>query len=196
MDILKNPEAVSALRWVALSAALAYTAAQPFSFKPPSLSTERAHGLRAELDEVFAGGHWGEALFIVHRLLQSFPEDSIYLNRQAEIYNRLGDYRSESAAYELSLSLSPTPTESCPAIGRSYAKQGLKEKALDADRRCLALEPTNCDLQIFYALALERNGRYEEARKGFEATLALAPNYKDAADGLARVKARISKAEK
>lgn len=181
-------DAYSALPWAVLSATLAYSAAGPFSFRPPSLSPERASIVRDELDEAKAGGHWGEALFNVQRLLKSFPEDPIFLNLEAEIYGRLGDFKSQSAAYELTLLFSPTPTDSCPAIGLSYANQGLMEKALDADRRCLALKPNSSDFQMIYALALERNGRYEEARKGFEATLALFPDYVGAEEGLARLK--------
>lgn len=195
MDILSRGPRASAAVWAALAAALGFTAASPLSFAPASLSPEKAGGIRAELDDDFVNARWGEALFNVQRLLKSFPEDSIYLQREAEIYARLGDSRAESAAYELALALSPTPTENCPAIGRSYAKQGLKEKALDADRRCLALEPTNCDLQLIYALALERSGRYDEAREGFEAALALAPGYADAMDGLKRLDA-LSGAQK
>lgn len=195
MDILSREPRAAAAVWAVLAAALGFTAAAPLSFAPAALSPERAGVIRAELDEDFASARWGEALFNVQRLLKSFPEDSVFLQREAEIYARLGDFWAESAAYELALAISPTPTENCPAIGRSYAKQGLQEKALDADRRCLALEPCNCELQLFYALALERGGRYDEARKGFEATLALAPNYPDAKDGLKRLD-KLASAEK
>jgi tetratricopeptide (TPR) repeat protein len=177
----------SAARWALLAAALGYSAATPFSFHPPALSAEKSANLRAELEQAISDKHFPEALFLVRRLLRSFPEDSVFLRREAEIYHGLNDFKSESQAYELAMALSPTPTENCPYLGRSYRSQGLGEKALDADRRCWEAEPTNVDMMIDYAGALEQANRVPESRKFFESVLAQAPTYADAAVGLARL---------
>jgi tetratricopeptide (TPR) repeat protein len=186
VDLLRTRALAEAGRWAALAAALGYSTGA-FAFHPPALSAERAQGLRDEIDQALADGHLPEALYMVRRLLRSYPEDSSTIRREAEIFERLGDSKSESAAYELAMRLSATPTENCPAIGRSYAKQNLPEKALDADRRCLAVAPNNVDMRLYYALRLERTDHDAEARKEFEGVLELSPGYTDAAVGLARL---------
>ena len=186
MELLTRDALTEAARWALLAALLAYASTR-LAFAPPSLSAERAQKLRDEIDQDLADGHLAEGLYTVRRLLRSFPEDSSNVRREAEIYGRLGDHKSEAAAYEIAMRLSPTPTENCPALGRAYLKQGFLDKALDADRRCLEFSPNNVDMRLYYALALERSKRAAEARRAFEAVLELAPAYSDASTGLARL---------
>lgn len=186
MELLTRDALTEAARWALLAALLAYASTR-LAFAPPSLSAERAQKLRDEIDQDLADGHLAEGLYTVRRLLRSFPEDSSNVRREAEIYGRLGDHKSEAAAYEIAMRLSPTPTENCPALGRAYAALNLPDKALDADRRCLEVAPSNVDMRLYYALRLERTDHDAEARAAFESVLELSPGYVDAAVGLARL---------
>jgi tetratricopeptide (TPR) repeat protein len=196
MDLLRREAALGAARWLALAAALAVTASAALSFTPPRVGPEKAAALRNELDQSIHDKQWEEALYEVQSLLRYFPQDSTYLSREARVYEGLEDWAAAARVYELALSVSPEPTESCPMLGYAYSKQGLEDKALDAHRRCLALQPGNSDMRIYYALALERAGRYQEAHDLFALVLADAPSYKDAALGLKRTTDRLNEGRK
>jgi tetratricopeptide (TPR) repeat protein len=184
MDLLA---AARAGGWLALSAALALSAGRWLSFPPETISEERAGVLWDNTHEIQRANKPVEALRTLEKLLRAYPENPIYIGKEAELFGALGDRRRETQAWELYLKSSPTPGDACPALGLAYEKMGRPDAALDAHRRCSAGEPTNSDFAVYLAMALQRAGRLDEARGAFEKALALAPDYIDAAVGLARL---------
>lgn len=169
-----------------LAAALYATAGRANGERRPRLGSQQAKALWDQCRAKRKGGNHRGSLALVHRLLRSFPDSHIYLEFEAENYGLLGDARSEAAAWELYMQVAPFPTTACPQLGRAYSRLGFSDKAFEAHRRCLSLYPSNPDLMLYYALALQGRDRPDEAEKLYREILADYPGYHDAAIGLGR----------
>jgi tetratricopeptide (TPR) repeat protein len=157
------------------------------------LNPETARALQEESAVMRRYGKWSRALQPTLKLHAAFPESHIYLAQLAEIYEHLGRYREEAAAWEEFWVRAPMPIEACPQIAESYREQGLPQRAIEALERCLALAPDSPD-QIFYlARAVERNGDADRAATLYTRGLAIKPDNSDLAIGLARVLLRQGK---
>jgi predicted Zn-dependent protease len=158
------------------------------------LTAEQAGSVWQESKSLFADGKYEEALPGVLRLHESFPGNHIYLEMAAEIYGRLGRYPQESEFWEMYLDRAPDPSDACPALGQSYAKQNKDKEAISAYERCLARAPENSDFIFYLAHALEIDGQTDRAGELYERGLKIAPEYSDLQIGLARVRLRQGKA--
>src|SRR5690242_9066484 len=67
---------------------------------PSGLPPEQVKTLVARNDSCFRKGEFRNALDPALQLYRSYPENPVYLQRLAEIYNRLGQYREEAATWE------------------------------------------------------------------------------------------------
>lgn len=170
-----------------LAAVLFWTAGTATGERPARLSPEKAKALWAQAREAQEAGEPARALGLVQKLLRFAPDNPHYIEAQAQAYAGLDDYAKEAASWEIFITVTPTPTNACPQLGRAYQKLGRAEQAVAAHRRCLALNPSQPDLHLFLALALERSGEAAEAKAHYEQVLRLAPGYQDARLGLARI---------
>ena len=150
---------------------------------------EELQRLQQEIRSLLAAGRDAEALPLVQRLHDAFPNQDAPIRQLAEIHDRLGHYEAEAALWERYLQVSPTPWDACPALGEAYRKLGRTEASLDAFERCLALAPKNPDFLFYLAHAYDRAGRFQDALRIYRRGVAQAPDYPDLQLGLARMEA-------
>lgn len=186
--------------WLALSlpvlVALVYLS--PWSkpdarVEPRGLSPSESAELWTQCNLHFQQGQFQQALTEVSKLHEAYPGNHIYLERTAEIYDRLGEYSQEAEFWEKYFDRAPNPVTACPQIGQAYWKQQETRQALAAFERCLALDPENSDSIFFLAHALERTGDLDRAAELYARGLKLAPQYTDLQIGLSRVWLRQGK---
>lgn len=170
-----------------LGAALLATAKHATSSRLPSINAGQAGKLWAKALRNRDEGNPGQALSLTQKLLRSFPNNPMYLSFQAEMFREMKRYRDEAASWELYMKTAPFPTEACPHIAKAYDNMEKPGLALAAHRRCLALDPGKSDLQLYLALALEREGQDDEALQLYQSILEKSPGYSDAKLGLARI---------
>jgi tetratricopeptide (TPR) repeat protein len=137
-----------------------------------------------------------EALTPTLKLYRAYPENHIYIERLAQIYDHLGRYEDEAKYWERYLDLAPTPIAACPQIGEAYWKRGdaQEKQAISAYERCLAIDPLNADSIFYLGHALEMTGDFERAAATYQKGLQLSPEYTDLRLGLARSWLRLDKA--
>ena len=75
-------------------------------------------------EETFNARGYADALEPTTRLVERFPTQHVYAERQARIFEKLGRPSDEAAAWERFVDLSPTPVDACPAIGNAYVRAG------------------------------------------------------------------------
>lgn len=172
---------------LACAAALWWTASGTDLARRPALSPEAARGLWEQALASRGEGRLDASLRSLGALLAAYPGEPRYLGLQAEVLELSRRPLDAARSWELFLKVAPFPTDACPAIGRDYEKAGLPARGLDADRRCLALDPSKPDLMVSYALALERDGRGDEAEPLLKEALRQDSKDADAAVALARL---------
>jgi tetratricopeptide (TPR) repeat protein len=177
-----------ALLSLALGAALCWSALRAASLQRPSLAAADAGSLWDKAKELRVEGRHRQALHSVQELLASYPDNPIYLSFAAELYGELKDPAREAAAWELFMPVAPFPTDACPRLGQAYRALGKIDKALDADNRCLELDPSKTDLIFFKGHELERQDRCADATVLYQKILERVPDHSDATLGLARCK--------
>jgi len=175
---------------LACAAALWWTASRCDVSRRPALEPARARALWDDAVSARGEGRLNASLGAVRRLLASYPGEPRYLGFQAEILELARRPLDAARSWELFLRVAPFPADACPSLGRDYVLAGLAARGLDADRRCLALDPSKPDLMISYALALERARRDAEAEPLLAGALKQNPNDADAVAALARLLVR------
>jgi tetratricopeptide (TPR) repeat protein len=95
---------------------------------PRELPPDEVKKLVGSSDARFNKGHYQEALEPALKLYHSYPENPVYLQRLAQIYNRQGRYPEEAVMWEQFVQHAPIPVEACPQIGQAYEKQGNRRK--------------------------------------------------------------------
>jgi tetratricopeptide (TPR) repeat protein len=155
----------------------------------PTLTPQESQELLSASSSLLNEGKYQEALQVMLKLHDAYPENHVYISKLADIYDHLGRYKEESDMWEQYLDHAPRPMEACPQIGQAYWKQGvLKEKeAISAFERCLSFDPSNSDSIFYLAHALEMAGQFDRAGELYQRGLTLSPKYTDLRLGLARV---------
>lgn len=173
---------------LALAAVVLASAAVADGSRRPALSRDDAARLWDEALVARREGKPRDVLSAVGRLERSYPREPRYLDLEAGARAALGDRSGEARTWELYLRWAPTPAEACPRLGQAYEALGSSELALDAHRRCLALDPEKADLRFFYARALIAAKRPVQAEPILESILHEHPGYDDAALLLGRLR--------
>ena len=165
--------------------------------KRATLTPAQAQQLDNSSRTLISAQKFEQALEPTLKLHDVYPENHIYLARLADIYNHLGRYADEAAAWEQYMDHSPTALEGCPRYGQAYQKLGpaYDKQVISAFERCLSLDPTNTDSIFYLAHALELNGDWDRAASLYEQGLTISPNYTDLALGLARCRVRQDRPE-
>ena len=158
----------------------------------PTLTPAEAQQLDNSSRSAIRAQKFEEALTPTLKLHEVYPENQIYIERLAQIYDHLGRYPEEAQMWEQYMDRAPTPIEGCPQLGQAYWKQGSEheQEAVHAFERCLAIDPTNTDSIFYLAHALEMTGDWDRAAGLYEKGLAISPTYTDLALGLARCRIR------
>jgi tetratricopeptide (TPR) repeat protein len=210
MTDIEKPEEHSAARPIAKRVALAlvpilflvltYLALRKTSTvvshdSKPVLSENESRRL-TELSKSTTGqGRYADALMPTLTLHNAYPDNQIYIERLATIYDHLGRYDEEARYWETYMDHAPTPIGACPQYGQSYWKQGegFEPQAIAAYQRCLALDPTNTDSIFYLAHALEMSNQWAKAAAEYQKGIAISPGYDDLTLGLARCWLRMDK---
>ena len=160
-----------------------------------TLTVDESEQLDGESQGFILAQQYQEALTPTLKLYRAYPENHIYIERLAQIYDHLGQFDNEAKSWERYLDLAPTPIAACPQIGESYWKQGEthEKQAIAAYERCLAIDPLNADSIFYLGHALEMSGDFERAASTYEKGLQLSPEYTDLRLGLARSWLRLDK---
>jgi len=185
MSVLRT--AVTGTGQLILAVGLIWGAARLPGIKDSSLSPTLAHELWTAAVSAQRAGQFGETLRHLDPLLEAFPENPLYLSLLAESFMATGQFASSAAAWERFIPVAPFSIDACPGLGRAYEALEKNTEALDAHRRCLAMDSSKSDLMLYLALSVERNGTRGEAERLFRSVLARSPGYGDAQLGLARV---------
>jgi tetratricopeptide (TPR) repeat protein len=153
---------------------------------PNALSVAKSQKLLTETKKLVQAGQYREALVPALQLYKAFPENHIYIEQTAKIYDALEQWPDSAQMWEHYLQYAPTPTDGCPMLGFAYENMGQSEEAFKAHERCWQFEQNNSDMIFFYAHGLERHGEYKKAGQLYEQGLKRSPTYPDLLVGLAR----------
>jgi tetratricopeptide (TPR) repeat protein len=144
--------------------------------------------------DAFEAKRYQEALEPTLALTRALPNQQVYIERLALIYQHLGKAAEEAAAWERMVAISPTPWDACPALPDAYVRaEGWSPAALDAFERCAAYEPSNPDLLFYVGRARERTGRAGGAEEAYHKAIAINPADADSQLGLARIDLRAGR---
>lgn len=117
-----------------------------------------------------------KALKLLDRLIESNPDNPLYIGRQAQALLDFGDLKRGAQAMERYLELSPFPEGACPSLGRVYAAMGDPARALRAHERCVDLLPREPAVLFEYAQSLEMGGSLAKAEAVYARAGAVDPD--------------------
>jgi putative PEP-CTERM system TPR-repeat lipoprotein len=112
-----------------------------------------------------------EAIAQYEILLKAKPDNVIFLNNLATLYQREKDPRALATA-EQALKLAPDQPGVQDTLGWILVEQGKLPRGLDLLRKAAARAPKSAALRYHYGVALARSGKKAEAKKELEAALA------------------------
>lgn len=163
---------------------------------PADTTSASAERWLAASKGAFAAARYDAALQPTLELTRAFPNQQVYAERLAVIYQHLGRSADEAAAWERVVSVSPTPVDACPALPDAYVRAvGLSDTALDAFERCSAFEPKNADMLFYLARARERTGRTDLAEATYREAVRFDRTHGDSQLGIARLDLRAGRLE-
>lgn len=166
------------------------------STDPAETSNASAERWLAESRDAFEAARYDAALQPTIALTRAFPNQQVYSERLALIFQHLGRHAEEAAAWERVVAVSPTPVEACPALPDAYVRAaGFSDAALDAFERCAAFEPRNADMLFNLARARERAGRTDKAEGAYREALRIDSANGDSQLGIARLDLRAGRVE-
>jgi putative PEP-CTERM system TPR-repeat lipoprotein len=104
-------------------------------------------------------------------LLQGTPGNLLALNNLAWLYHREKDPRALDLA-EQAYKLSPNAASITDTLGWILLEQGKSARAVELLQKAVSLAPANPEIGFHYAVALNKSGDKQKARKQLEAVLA------------------------
>jgi tetratricopeptide (TPR) repeat protein len=157
------------------------------------LTPEESSALLDESKGLLKEHKYAEALAPSQKLYEAYPDNHIYIEQMADIYDQLHRYKEEAEFWERYRQHAPQPITACPRIGQAYQKQGMPKEAIFAFEWCLSLDPNNADFIFSLAHSLERNAEFERAAEVYARGIAISPDYSDLRIGLARAQIHLDK---
>jgi len=121
----------------------------------------------------------GKAIELIKQANTLAPNNAEYLAQLAKHYAQLNDHVQALHYAELAAKLiSPATTSlTLDTLGVAYSQMGLHEKALVFFNQAVALNDKNPHYFFNLGASLKFTGDFDQARKAYEKTIALAPNY-------------------
>src|SRR5262245_38734182 len=107
---------------------------KPWAYSSPDkrLTAEESARLWEDCKSRFKQGKYLDALPEALQLHESYPNNHIYIEMAADIYDRLGRYPEAAEFWEKYFDRAPNPVTACPQIGQAYWKQGKEKEAVSA----------------------------------------------------------------
>ncbi len=166
--------------------------ASPHETVDPAVAS--AQRWQAASREAYDAERYADALAPTLELTKALPNQHVYEQRLAVIYQHLGRAVDEAAAWERMVAVAPTPIDACPAMPDAYVRAvGYSDKALDAFERCVGFDPGNTDMLFYLGRARERAGRVDGAGAAYREAAAVNTKDADSQLGLARLDLRAGR---
>jgi tetratricopeptide (TPR) repeat protein len=166
--------------------------ASPHEVVDPAVAS--AQRWQAASREAYDAGRYADALAPTLELTKALPNQHVYQQRLAVIYQHLGRAVDEAAAWERMVAVSPTPIDACPAMADAYVRAvGYTDQALNAFERCVGFDPGNTDMLFYLGRARERAGRAEAAGAAYREAAGVNAQDADSQLGLARLDLRAGR---
>lgn len=127
-----------------------------------------------------------EILPIVERMIRRIPDDPDANAMLAPLRLSAGDPKGAIAAYRIALESHPTRWDIWAGLGLALESSD-DAAAVDAYQRAIQLNPANPSLLNQVGIVHASHGRFDDARRMFEAALKLDPDYASARANLARL---------
>jgi tetratricopeptide (TPR) repeat protein len=165
----------------------------PKTTKKPELAPAESQSLLNLSKDLLKDRKYQEALVPAQKLYEAYPDNHIYIEQMADIYDQLHRYKEEAEFWERYRQHAPLPITACPEIGQAYQKAGMAKEAIAAFEWCLSLDTANTDSIFSLAHSLERNGEFDRAAEIYSRGLRISPDNSDLLIGLARVQIHLDK---
>jgi Flp pilus assembly protein TadD len=134
-------------------------------------------------------GRFNEAIAHFREALRQDPNDVVALANLGALLSETAAHGEERDLYRRALALEPDNTNALNNIGVMLSDEGRLDDAMACFRKVLALEPSNALAHSNLGLSLARAGRGAEAVAGYQEALHLRPDWPDALNRLARLRA-------
>jgi tetratricopeptide (TPR) repeat protein len=144
-----------------------------------------------------AGQLFGNFAYLTMQQLSKVAPTSVWtIQAIGEAQDSQGAYPLAIARYRQVIAMSPNRPGIHLRLGRALLRQDrtFENEAMQAFDQELAIDPTNANAAYELAVIHLRNGRYENARQGFEQALKHYPSFQEAEVGLGRALVGVGKA--
>jgi tetratricopeptide (TPR) repeat protein len=139
-------------------------------------------GLRYEM-----AGKWQEALDLYRSILETRPQRVDLRLRIADIEVRLGNQAAAAIALMEAAQFCGKDPDLFARASQAFSAAGQPDRALDAIRHALAIEPENIEYLLAHAQLACWNVQYSDAAESYRRVLKRSPTNKDALLGIARL---------
>ena len=130
----------------------------------PALDAQQDHGeLIAQLEELRRDGRYQEALSVVRRQLERFPEAALLHFQLGLLQQATGDFEAAESAVVRALELQPAHYPSHRVLGDLAKQRGAPAEAADSYRRCVTGLPDHAGCRFGLGLSLVDLGELDAA---------------------------------
>ncbi len=130
--------------------------------------------------ELYSRGRYAEALPIVQKLVNEYPNCAMGYNILGAICKSLGMLESAKNAFERFVLLEPQNAEAHNNLGVTLSSIGAKSEAVDAYQKALSLKPDYAEAYINLGNSLNTIGKNSEAIEACQKALSLKTDYAEA----------------
>ena len=139
-------------------------------------------GVRSALASAYiANGRYDAAIRESEKLLAKNPSNPVILNNLAWLYDQKGDARAIDSA-EKALEFAPNSPEVMDTLGWILTRRGELGRAIDLLQTAHRTSPKQGDIAYHLAVALNKSGKTDEARRTLERILSSSVNFSEAAN--------------
>lgn len=121
-------------------------------------------------------------------VLRTEPANVTALYQQGVIYLALQLEKDGEASLWKALDAQPDHVQAAAALGRYYASKAQYRSVVTAVRPTVVLKPQSAELQYLMGLAYENTGNRNWAMERYRMSLAAAPDFVEAREGVARLR--------
>lgn len=157
---------------------------------PATKAEDEAEQLLVISRTAFDARNWDAALAPTTALVERFPNQQVFAERQARIFAALNRPADEAAAWERFMRVSPTPEDACPQVAEAYMRAGDAATSLATSERCRDFDPLNGELNYFLGRAYERANLPDKAEAAYREALRVEPPHVDTRVALAGMQLR------